>query len=404
MPTPMRAHSSDLRQQALFGTLNLGMSPQGFTTRHWQRKPLLVRQAFSGSTLQARFGQAPDLLQLARSDGIESRLIQHGSRGWKVTHGPLERIPSLRTARWTVLLQGLDLVWPQARDLLEAFRFLPDARLDDVMVSVAGPQGGVGAHLDSYDVFLVQVSGERHWSIAPPSPDHRFQTGAPLKLLADFRATEQWTLLPGDMLYLPPGWAHNGVAGQVGGWGPCMTASIGFRAPSRHEFLSYALQRWADNLPGPDQRFSDPGREATANPAQIPADLATALEDWMTRLKADQRTARQLIGEFLSEPKPVVWFESRPLLAPGQWLKAIHRQGIRLDPQCRVLYSGDKLFINGETLPLKVNRTIRQLADQRFLAAAECARLDDSMPIVGALRQWHGLGWLHIGATIEGLS
>jgi 50S ribosomal protein L16 3-hydroxylase len=400
----MPPRSSEHRPQPLFGALNLGMSPQVFTKKHWQRKPLLVRQAFSGSALQARFGAAPDLLQLSRGDTIESRLIQQSSRGWKVTHGPIEHIPSLRTARWTVLLQGLDLVWPQARELLEAFRFLPDARLDDLMVSVAGPRGGVGAHLDSYDVFLVQVSGERHWSIAPPSPNHQFVPEMPLKLLSDFRPTEQWTLLPGDMLYLPPGWAHDGVAGQANGSGPCMTASVGFRAPSRHEFLNYALQRWADDLPGPDHRFSDPGRDATAKPAQIPADLCAALEHWLTQLKADRRTAQQLIGEFLSEPKPVVWFESRPLPAPGQWLKAIHRQGVRLDPQTRALYSGNKLFINGEALRLKADRIVRQLTDQRVLTAAQCATLDNSMPIVGALRQWHGLGWLHIGATIEGLS
>lgn len=395
---------SEHRHVPLFGTLNLGMSPQAFTKKHWQRKPLLVRQAFCGSALQTRFGAAPDLLRLARSENIESRLIRQSSRGWKVTHGPLEHVPSLRTARWTVLLQGLDLVWPQARDVLEAFRFLPDARLDDVMVSVAGPQGGVGAHLDSYDVFLLQVSGERHWSIAPPSPHHQFIPEVPLKLLADFHPTEQWTLLPGDMLYLPPGWAHNGVAGATSGAGPCMTASIGFRAPSRHEFLNYALQRWADDLPGPDHRFSDPGRAATAKPAQIPSDLDAALEHWLRQLKADRRTAQQLIGEFLSEPKPVVWFESQPLLAPGPWLKTLRKQGVRLDPQSRALYSGDKLFINGEAAPLKADRIMRRLADQRFLTAEDCASLDDSMPIVGALRQWHGLGWLHIGATIEGLS
>src|SRR5688572_9483880 len=204
-----------------------GLTPQQFMLKHWQRRPLVVRQAMP--TPVAPLSRA-ELFALAARDDVESRLVQNSGRRWSVAHGPFSRstLPRLRDRGWTLLVQGVDLHHDGAHALLRQFRFVPDARLDDVMISWASDGGGVGPHVDSYDVFLLQASGERRWRIArrfDPALDER----APLKILRRFEPEQELVLSPGDLLYLPPNWAHEGVA--MGG--DCMTCSIGMRAPRR---------------------------------------------------------------------------------------------------------------------------------------------------------------------------
>ena len=191
--------------------------------RHWQKKPLLVRQAVAGGI---ELIKRPQLLQLAAQDEVESRLVLRDDDRWVVRQGPFARsaMPSLKQSNWTLLVQGLDLHLPAARALLDQFRFAPDARLDDLMLSFATDGGGVGPHLDSYDVFLLQASGRRRWRFGRTT-SNALVPDLPLKILADFQPEQDALLEPGDMLYLPPGWAHEGMAE-----GECMTCSIGFRA------------------------------------------------------------------------------------------------------------------------------------------------------------------------------
>ena len=229
-----------------------GLSVDQFMRRHWQREPLLVRNALPGFVAPV---QPARLFELAASEDAQSRLVTATGGRWRLTHGPIDpdSLPPLTRARWTLLVQGVDTLDDSVRGLLDRFRFVADARLDDLMISYATDGGGVGPHLDSYDVFLIQAHGRRRWRVGPPCADD-IQPGLPLKILSRFEPDREWVLEPGDMLYLPPKWAHDGVA-----LGPCMTYSVGFRAPSRHELLCAFLADAADCPPdGPDARYRDP--------------------------------------------------------------------------------------------------------------------------------------------------
>jgi len=256
-----------------------GLSPAQFMRRYWQKKPLLIRQAVPSMVPPI---DRPALFALAEREGVESRLIRHGKAGWSLKHGPLPRraLPPLKQPGWTMLVQGVDLHHDGVHDLLRQFRFLPDARLDDLMISYASDTGGVGPHFDSYDVFLLQAQGQRHWSIGKQS-DLRLQPGVPLKVLENFEPEQTFVLEPGDMLYLPPKYAHDGVA--VGD--DCMTYSIGLRSSAVGELgadlLARVAQAYAEDLEdaGPAElaRYRDPSQPAVEAPAAMPAAFRTSL-------------------------------------------------------------------------------------------------------------------------------
>lgn len=359
-----------------------GLSPQMFMRRHWQKRPLLIRQAVPGVVPLA---SRAELFALAARDDVESRAVIHHGKGWTLRHGPLARrsLPRLDQPRWTLLVQGLDTHLDSARELLSRFRFVPDARLDDLMVSWASDGGGVGPHLDSYDVFLLQLQGRRRWRIAPPG-DTRLQPGLPLKILQHFKPEHDWLMEPGDMMYLPPGWGHDGVAE-----GECMTASIGFRAAGRAELRTEVLQRMLDasEAADPDPLYRDPGQPATDTPGRIPAALNEFVGREVARWLAEPRSLGCALGEVLSEPKPQVWFEAgRPLPVGG---------GVRLDRRTRMLYDEHHVFINGESFRASGQDAtlMRHLADQRVLPPARLAKLGDDAREL--LAQWAQAGWLH---------
>ena len=290
-----------------------GLSPAAFMRRHWQKKPLLVRQAWPG--VQPPLPR-PALFDLAGRDGVESRLVERrgldvsDGAGWQVRPGPLPRraLPPLSRAGWTLLVQGLDLHVPAARTMLERFRFVPDVRLDDLMVSWASDTGGVGPHVDSYDVFLIQVQGRRRWRVSPPARGVAdCVEGAPLKLLRRFEPTLDWVLEPGDMLYLPPNWGHDGSA--VGG--DCMTCSVGFRAPAADELARELLLRLSEEE-GLPTLYRDPGQLATARPGALPPTLEAFARQALERHLADPQALPRALGEILTEPKPQLWFEGSP--------------------------------------------------------------------------------------------
>lgn len=358
-----------------------GLSPQAFMRRHWQKKPLLIRRAVPEPI--AELDRAA-LFALAASDGVESRLIERRGATWKLRHGPFTRrqLPPLSRPDWTLLVQGVDLHSQAAHRLMSRFRFAPDVRLDDLMISYATDGGGVGPHFDSYDVFLLQLAGTRRWRVGRmKSPT--LQPDMPLKILAHFEPEQEWTLEPGDMLYLPPRWAHDGVA-----QGECLTASIGFRAPTRHEVGSEVLQRMLDG--GDDDseavRYRDAGQEATDQPARIPHRLAEFAADAVRRLVDDPRSLDCALGEWLSEPKPQTWFDPVDAL-PG-------RGAVVLDRRTRMLYDERHVFINGESFVASGRdaKLMRQLADARALDAESVARLGaDAWEL---LQSWAFQGWL----------
>jgi 50S ribosomal protein L16 3-hydroxylase len=358
-----------------------GVSPRAFMRRHWQKKPLLVRAAVPSDPLAMSRTQ---LFELAAREGVESRLVVHDARGWRLRHGPLPRraLPALAQPRWTLLVQGLDLHLDAARDLLERFRFVPDARVDDVMVSYASDGGGVGPHLDSYDVFLLQIHGRRRWRIGRPRAAV-LQPDLPLKILANFEPEQEWLLEPGDMLYLPPRWAHDGVAE-----GECMTCSIGFHAAARDELAHDLLERLLESGDdGDGVIYADAGQDATAAPARLPAALRGFAEAAVARRLREPGWLDRALGEVLSEPKPTVWFDAGGALA-GE-------TGVTLDRRTRMLYDARHVFVNGESYRAagRDATLMRRLADRRRLAARDLAAL--SAEARALLDQWACSGWLH---------
>lgn len=356
-----------------------GLSPAQFMRRHWQKKPLLVRQAWPG--VQPPLPRA-QLFALAGQEDVESRLVLREGRQWQLRRGPLPRraLPPAAQPHWTLLVQGLDLHVPAAHEMLRAFRFVPDARLDDLMVSWASVGGGVGPHLDAYDVFLLQVQGRRRWRVGPV-PEPRWVANAPLKRLRGFVPTMDWVLEPGDMLYLPPLWGHDGVA--VGG--DCMTCSVGFRVPGREELASELLQRLADE-PGAEERlYRDPRQPATAHPAALPPGLLDFAAEALRRRMADPDALRISLGEWLTEPKPQVTF-SGPGAPRGEG-------GLRLSARTRMLYDGALVFINGEALRARGTdlKLMQRLADDRSLDAAAVAHLSPAAR--QAADDWIAFGW-----------
>ncbi len=363
-----------------------GLAPKDFMRRHWQKKPLLIRAAEPAA---AGVVTRSALFELAGQEQVESRLVRRGGpAGWTLRQGPFTRrsLPALGEPGWTLLVQGLDLHLPAARDLLERFRFLPDARLDDVMVSYASDGGGVGPHVDSYDVFLLQLHGRRRWRVAPPG-DSTLQPGLPLKILARFEARDEWLLEPGDLLYLPPGYGHDGIAD-----GECLTASIGFRAPARDEFGRDILQKALDG-DDPEQRgplYRDPNQPATDEPARIPAALQAFGAEAVERLLGDRAALDCALGEVLSEPKPGVWFDP-----PTDATVPATAQGLCLDWRTRMLYDDRYVFINGASFRAagRDARLMRSLADRRRLGARDIGSLSsEARELLG---DWQAAGWLH---------
>jgi 50S ribosomal protein L16 3-hydroxylase len=253
------------------------------------------------------------------------------------------------------------------------------------MVSYASDGGSVGPHIDSYDVFLLQVAGRRRWRYGRCARPV-LRNGVPLKMLQRFEPTESHLLEPGDMLYLPPGWAHEGAA--VGG--DCMTASIGFRAPTQAELARVLLERLADNGgDGPSPRYRDAGQAATAQPGAVPAALQAFAQQALQRALAEPGAIARALGEWLTEPKPQVWFEGRNEAA----LRA--GDGLALDRRSRMVYDEQQVFFNGESFRAGGSdaRLMRRLADERALAPDEVRRLGAGARAL--IAEWLQSGWLH---------
>ncbi|MEP6966069.1 MAG: cupin domain-containing protein [Polaromonas sp.] len=387
-----------------------GLSPAQFMRRHWQKKPLLVRQAIPG--FQPFLSRAA-LFKMAASEQVESRLIVQHDKGWRMKQGPLapKALPPLARAGWTLLVQGVDLHEPDAHALLQQFRFVPDARLDDLMISFATPGGGVGPHFDSYDVFLFQASGRRRWRIGQQK-DLTLQQGVPLKILQNFEPDEEFVLEAGDMLYLPPRYAHDGVAeasvGEDGKALDCMTCSIGFRAPGQTELAAELLHRLAEisedaaeaagqekaaHAARTPRNYRDPQQSATASPAAVPAGLSEFATQAVLGALKNPLALDCALGEYLTEPKPSVWFDEPSGIWDGQAIRT-GRSGIALDARTRMMYDAAHVFINGESYRAKGAdaNLMRKLADRRRLAAGELRKTSASA--LALLNDWHDAGWL----------
>jgi 50S ribosomal protein L16 3-hydroxylase len=352
-----------------------GLTAREFMRDYWQKKPLLIRQAIPDFESPI----SPDeLAGLALEEEIESRLvIEHGAHPWELRRGPFaeDAFAELPERDWTLLVQAVDQFVPEVAELLEAFKFLPKWRIDDVMVSFAVPGGGVGPHYDNYDVFLLQGYGKRRWQVGQMcDSDSPMLQHADLKILAEFVKTEEWVLEPGDMLYLPPRLAHCGTAED-----DCMTYSVGFRAPSAAEVLTHFTDFLGQFLPD-EERYSDADAVPTSDPTQIQRDALDRLKALLTEHMSDERLLMTWFGQFMTEPKYPELIAGIEIDAEA-FLASLDNGAILVrNPSARMAWSevGDDLvlFASGQSRLLSDN--LRELL--KLVCAADALHIENLGP------------------------
>jgi 50S ribosomal protein L16 3-hydroxylase len=379
----------DLRTRSL-PPLPQELTAAAFVAHHWHKKPLLVRAALPA--FRDLFSRA-ELFALAGRDDVEARLIVREGARWQLSHGPFRRaeLNALPKRNWTLLIQGVNLHDDRADALLRRFAFLPYARLDDLMISYAVPGGGVGPHVDSYDVFLLQGAGRRRWRYGRQK-DNRLRGDVPLKILERFTPRHDAVLVAGDMLYLPPHVAHDGVALDA-----CTTYSIGFRAAGATELAHGLLDFLRDEveLPG---RYADSDLAANTTPARIDAAAVARFAALLGGLRVTPALFRRFLGTWLSEPKNGVVFDPPdPAMTRSRFLARARHSGLKLDRRTQMLYDAQRAFINGNVANMRTlsGPLLRALANDRALAATSCAALDG--PMADLLHQWYCDGYLDFG-------
>ncbi|QKT02510.1 cupin domain-containing protein [Ectothiorhodospiraceae bacterium 2226] len=380
-------------------TLLGGLDPADFLDRHWQKRPLLVRAAFPH---WADPLVPEELAGLACEANVNSRLVleRGGEQPWQVEYGPHaeQRFLDLPETHWTLLVQDVDRHVPAAATLLEPFGFLPDWRVDDVMVSYAAPQGSVGPHVDAYDVFLVQGRGRRRWEIStqPVAPDN-VMPGLDLRILRDFHAEQVFELGPGDMLYLPPGVAHHGIALE-----PCMTYSVGFRAPTHTELLEGVLEHALDELGDAEARYADPDLCLPAHRSEITAEALARIRDRIQHLCLDPARSARWFGRYVTAPQGTSLVEApeEPLAdVAALAVRAEQAGGLWRDPACRFAFvrEGEALwvFAHGEAqrVPAAAAEGAAWLCDQRHYPAATLAA-HWAGPLGALLLNWYNHGYV----------
>ncbi|KEF32134.1 hypothetical protein D777_00768 [Marinobacter nitratireducens] len=354
-----------------------GLSPNEFLRDYWQKKPLVIRQAFPGFECPVT---ADELAGLACEEGVESRIVIENDNGkpWQLHNGPFsaDRFGELPEKDWTLLVQGLDHWVPEISDILEHFRFIPNWRLDDIMASYAPVGGSVGPHYDQYDVFLLQAQGHRCWTFGGHC-DHTSPRveGTPLRILSSWDGEETVTLAPGDMLYLPPGIGHHGVAED-----DCITLSVGFRAPTIEDVLT-GFTDFLCSKSQAAQHINDPELTVQDNPGTIKSGVIDKLDRIIREELEDKRNLALWFGQFTTSPKSMdIVVPAEEPAKPEDFAEALNAgEQLRWNEGSRFAYHdlGEEtaLFVDGEQYLLR--------GDASPLAPLLCAssRID-----MGALR------------------
>ncbi|MDH5183320.1 MAG: cupin domain-containing protein [Gammaproteobacteria bacterium] len=347
------------------------MSPEEFLRDYWQKKPLLIRQALPGFTPHF---SADELGGLALEEEVESRLVieKDGSEPWQVIHGPLKEslFSTLPPSHWTLLVQEVNRHVPEVTELFELFNFIPAWRLDDIMVSYAEDQGSVGPHTDNYDVFLLQAEGKRHWQISQQTvTEDDLIPDISMRIMADFKAEQEWLLEPGDMLYLPPNVPHHGVA-----QGECMTYSVGFRAPAKTGLWQHYVDATCACVA--EELYRDPDLTATQNPGLIDLKARKRIRDVIRAIPTSDEDIDSWFGGFITEPMRGVG--PIPLdvpLSTVAFIAQLQDYGeCWRSEETRFAYFNDnkgfRLFIHGEEIqhPALTPELGKLIADQRHFS------------------------------------
>ncbi|EKT63520.1 cupin domain-containing protein [Providencia burhodogranariea] len=322
----------------------LNLDWQSFLDSHWQKRPLLIKNGFT------RFIDpisADELAGLAMEDEVDSRLVSHKEGLWQVAHGPFESYDHLGEENWSVLVQAVDHWHLASAALMKPFKVLSEWRMDDLMISYSVPGGGVGPHLDQYDVFIIQGEGRRHWRVGEKVPMKQHCPHPDLLQVEPFDAIIDEEMEPGDILYIPPGFPHEGYAIE-----PSLNYSVGFRAPNTRELMSSFADYLISNELG-SYRYSDPDLSFRDNPAEILQGEQIKLREMMESLINDPQIFRKWLGEFISQsrheldlapPEPPYEQDEVYALLKTQQETLYKLNGLR------ALRVGNQFFVNGECL------------------------------------------------------
>ncbi|MFC3151687.1 JmjC domain-containing protein [Litoribrevibacter euphylliae] len=381
---------------------NAGITTEQFLKEYWQKKPLFIPNAFEDFQPVL---SADELAGLSCEENIESRLIfENGpNHPWELHNGPFndDTFANLPAKGWTLLVQAVDQVIPEASHLLNDFNFIPNWRLDDLMISFAVPGGSVGPHYDQYDVFLIQAEGERIWQIGEPcTKETEFRTDTPLHILAEFDHTQEFHTKPGDILYIPPRVPHFGVAAT-----PCQTYSVGFRAPSYGEIVEGFAGYIADKL-SPDLRFTDSNSESLDNPGLISDATINQLQSIIQHAVQDKESIKEWFAGFMSQPK---YEENNDEITFGispEEMSAIIESSDTLyrNEQARFLYVQNddspalSLFVNGHPVNSESssNELIMLLCQERCISIEKHNKLLLSKENIKIIKHLYEQDWLYV--------
>lgn len=367
------------------------LTPEQFLKDYWQKKPLLIRQAIPGFRSPL---SSDELAGLACEPEVESRLLleKDGDHPWHLQHGPFgeDEFQDLPETHWTLLVQEVNRHVPALADLMDRFRFVPDWRVDDVMISYAAPQGTVGPHIDSYDVFLLQGMGKRRWEIGEKLVDPEHLPDLDVRILKEFHPTESWIVEPGDLLYLPPGVPHHGVALD-----PSMTLSIGFLAPSRLE-LQKSWVEYALCATHGDRRYEDPDLTRPEHPGEISAQALDRIAEMLASAPLDRTMMGNWFGRFITMGKPGPQVEpAEPEWELSEWRETLRDLGgIRRSEVVRFAWLGERLFVNGEAFEIPAGAGA-VLTAARVLSAESLRPWLDKPGFAELLRDLTNQGYLY---------
>lgn len=383
-------------------TLLGGISPEHFLREYWQKKPLLIRQAIPQFT---GILEPNDLAGLACEADVHSRIVSFKKDAWHLKEGPFtaNTFAKLPNTNWTLLVQSVNHYLPEASELLDQFNFIPKARLDDLMVSYAPAGGSVGPHFDRYDVFLLQGTGKRLWQISAQT-DVSLVENAPLSILKHFQAEKEWLLEAGDMLYLPPKFAHWGIA-QASDDEGCMTYSIGFRAPKKQElateFLGFLQDQFNQDTLKMHGIYEDADLVLQSNSAAINQQMIDKVSEYLHAIQWDNSLVTKFLGSYLTEPKMDILFEANAGISLKQFSKRVLKKGIRLDLKSQLLFDQNQFFINGEAILLSENIVLlmQHFADKRQLSHQTIQEISQETldPFLAILYSWYLLGYCQLG-------
>tara|TARA_A100000164_G_scaffold380351_1_gene427475 strand:+ start:639 stop:1763 length:1125 start_codon:yes stop_codon:yes gene_type:complete len=356
-----------------------------FFQKFWGKKPLLIQNAIIN---EKNILNKKEILNLAKKEDVETRVIENKKNKYKLNNGPFRKVVPLKK-NWTILINGANLHNEKVNQFLNKFRFIPDNYLDDLMISYACDRGGVGPHFDSYNVFLFQAFGTKIWQISNQK-NLSLLPNQDLKILKEFFPSEEFNLKCGDMLYLPPKIAHNGISN-----GESITYSIGFKSPEWSEILESFSEFLFEKL-NHKEVYSLQELKKTNFPSKIDDDLIKKIKNKInTELK--NININVFLGEYFSEPKLSVFF-SKPQnkLTKIEFKKNIKKLGFKLNKKTKMLYIKNYVFINGETIlmPSKSKKLFINLANQRVVLENQSDFFPDNF--LQIIYEWYLDGWVEI--------